>query len=70
MPRKSPLILVSSLLFRLLLLLIFIGPRSDHSLSMSVTEYAKYADYAEYAEYADYAEYAEYAKFAKQTYQT
>ena len=57
----------------------FIGPRSDHSLRMSVThslteelvedwmnwpEYADYADHADYAKYADSAEYAEYAEYA------
>ena len=55
-------------------LCIFIGPRSDHSLPMSVTHWLshklvedlmnwpKYVDYADQADYAKYAEYAEYAE--------
>ena len=54
---------------------IFIGPRSDHSLPMSLTDWLtdkledwmnwlKYADYADCADYADYVEYADYADYA------
>ena len=59
---------------------IFIRPRSDHSLRMSVTnsltnelvkpKYADYEDYEDYAEYAKYAENAKCAKFANKIYQT
>ena len=54
-----------------------IGPRSDHSLPLSVTDWLtddlvedwmnwpKYADYRDFADHADYAEYAEYAEFAE-----
>ena len=54
--------------------IIFIGPRSDHSLPMSLTHslthwltddlvedwmnWPKGADYADYVDYADFAEYA------------
>ena len=59
---------------------LFIGPRSDHSLPMSVTnwmtnelvedlmnwpKYVDYADQAGYAKYAEYADYAEYAEYAE-----
>ena len=56
---------------------IFIGPRSDQSLPLSVTNslthdlvedwmnWPKYADYRDFADHADYAEYAEYAEFAE-----
>ena len=60
---------------------IFIGPRSDHSLPMSLTNWLtdslthdlvedwmnwpKYADYADQAYYAKYAECAEYAEYTK-----
>ena len=40
----------------------FIGPRSDHSLCLSVAEYAEFAEYAEYAQHAEYAEYVEYSE--------
>ena len=56
---------------------IFIGPRSDHSLPMSLTHslthdllelmyesWPKYEDYANFADYADYLNYAEYAEYA------
>ena len=53
---------------------IFIGPKSDHSLPMSLTNsltddlienwmnWPRYTDYADQAEYAEYVEYAEYAE--------
>ena len=44
------------------LISLFIGPRSDHSLCLSVAEYAEFAEYAEYAQYAEYAEYVEYSE--------
>ena len=47
------------------LISLFIGPRSDHSLCLSVAEYAEFAEYTEYAEYAEYAEHAEYAEYAE-----
>ena len=49
---------------------IFIGPRSDHSLRMSVTnsltnnlveDWMNWPTYAEYADYADQTDYADYA---------
>ena len=58
---------------------VFIGPRSDHSLPMSLTnwltnelvedgmnwpECADYTDYADYVDYAEYAEYEDYAEYA------
>ena len=62
---------------------IFIGPRSDHSLPMSLTNWLtdslthdlvedwmnwpKYADYADYSDHADYVDYADYAEYAEYT---
>ena len=62
---------------RMRMLWLIIGPRSDHSLRMSLTDWLtddlvgdwmnwpKYADYTDYADYADYAEYAKYANYAE-----